>query len=174
VLAVVRMALGSEGMGLLPVLLVTSATAVAGVILAASMAGLAGLVDSRRGGFTAACCEVVDVVVLQYGRLTNVSWWLLLSTLPAAADLVLQTSFVSALHHARHGAVTALPAQCSTHTANNIMLRLTCPMLACFLLLSCSRHSRPACCHSCPAGQPPQAHQLPHMARVLPLAALKH
>jgi hypothetical protein len=49
VLAVVRMALGPEGMGLLPVLLVTSATAVAGVMLAASFAGLAGLLDSRRG-----------------------------------------------------------------------------------------------------------------------------
>jgi len=49
-LAAVRFLMGNEGMGLLPVILVTSATAAAGLMLAATMAGLAGLVDKRRGG----------------------------------------------------------------------------------------------------------------------------
>lgn len=48
-LAAVRFLMGNEGMGLLPVILVTSATAAAGLMLAATMAGLAGLVDKRRG-----------------------------------------------------------------------------------------------------------------------------
>lgn len=37
--------------GLLPVVLVTSGSAAAGLLLAASIAGVAGLVDKRRGGF---------------------------------------------------------------------------------------------------------------------------
>lgn len=60
-LAAVRVLMGKDGNGLLPVLLVTSATAVAGLMLAASMAGLAGLVDRRRG-----VCVCV-VVVLRAG-----------------------------------------------------------------------------------------------------------
>jgi hypothetical protein len=49
VLAVLRSLMGPDAMSLLPVLLVTSATAAAGLMLAASMSGVAGLVDKKRG-----------------------------------------------------------------------------------------------------------------------------
>lgn len=49
-LAALRMLVGPDAMSLLPVLLVTAATAAAGLMLAATMAGVAGLVDKRQGG----------------------------------------------------------------------------------------------------------------------------
>jgi hypothetical protein len=49
-LAAVRLVLGPDAMSLLPVLLVTAATAVAGLVLAACIAGFTGLLDSRRRG----------------------------------------------------------------------------------------------------------------------------
>lgn len=51
VLAVLRMMIGPDAMSLLPVLLVTSATAAAGLMMAASIAGVAGLVDKRCGEY---------------------------------------------------------------------------------------------------------------------------
>lgn len=49
-LAALRILMGPDAMSLLPVLLVTAATAAAGLTLAAAMAGVAGLVDRRQGG----------------------------------------------------------------------------------------------------------------------------
>jgi hypothetical protein len=79
VLAVLRNLMGPDAMSLLPVLLVTSATAAAGLMLAASMSGVAGLVDKRRGRlrlllfcFSAQLARPMHVSILQLLLLCDV------------------------------------------------------------------------------------------------------
>lgn len=63
--------LGPDAMSLLPVMFVTAATAAAGLLLAASIAGVAGLVDKRRGGSCETgpfCCRML---LLQSAWLTH-------------------------------------------------------------------------------------------------------